>query len=72
MKRVRCIYQRVDLCLMLRGRTCNLYYSDVMYPNQEERKGGREIAGLKKFIDKLGRKKRSVRRNTEGKRSKYL
>ena len=28
--------------------------------------------GLKKFIDKLGRKKRSVRRNTEGKRSKYL
>jgi hypothetical protein len=43
-----------------------------MYPDQEERKGGREIAGLKKFIDKLGRKKRSVRRNTEGKRSKYL
>jgi hypothetical protein len=43
-----------------------------MNPDQEEKERLTGVTGLKKFIDKLGRKKRSVRRNTEGKRSKYL
>ncbi len=47
-KRVRYVYQRVECCLILWGRTCNLHYSEVKYLDQEDKKRWTEFYGTKK------------------------